>query len=311
MRLHTEQGSSRLFWRFSALLCALCASASSLVFAQIPVLHSSGLAAARAEIEKKIAASGAEVSIAFRTLDGKDEWFREADKEYHAASTMKVPVMIELFAQVREGKRKLDDEIAVFNQFKSLADGGPYTLSPSDDSETELYKAVGQQRTLRQLCELMITVSSNLATNVLIETLGVGNIRRRVSSLGAEGMQVRRGVEDGAAFRAGINNTTTARGLFMVMDKLARGEAGDADSTREMVDILKRQKFRDGIPAGIPAGIAANKTGEITGIHHDAAVVFGPRPFVLVILTRGIADRAASAQLMAEVARLLYQVTQA
>src|SRR4030081_3915033 len=113
-----------------------------------------------AEILSSIQKSGAEVGVAFRTLDGKTEWFSHADDVFHAASTMKIPVMIELFHQVHEGKLKLDDPLAIKNEFHSLVDGSIFTLDPTDDSEANLYKAVGQTRTLGELCELMITVSS-------------------------------------------------------------------------------------------------------------------------------------------------------
>ena len=269
------------------------------------------LSLAEARIQARIQKSGADVGIAFATLDGKSEWFFHADEVFHAASTMKIPVMIELFHQVREGKLKLDDPLLVKNEFHSLVDGSVYTLDTSDDSDADLYKAVGQTRTLRQLCELMITVSSNFAANLLIEKLGVENIRATVRSLHADGMNVLRGVEDEKAFEKGLNNTTTARGLFQLLGAIARGEAVDEASSRQMIEILERQKFNEGIPAGLPPGTrVAHKTGEITKIHHDAALVFAPRPFVLIILVRGIADTKVSAALMADVTRQLYQATQ-
>lgn len=271
----------------------------------------SKLSAAIPGIQEAIRKSGADVGVAFRTLDGKTEWYFRADEPFHAASTMKIPVLIELFHQVREGKLKLDDSLLVKNEFHSLVDGSIYTLDPGDDSEADLYKAAGQTRTLRQLCELMITVSSNLATNLLIEKLGVENIRATVHSLHADGMNVLRGVEDSKAFAKGLNNTTTARGLSQLMEAIALGEAVDEESSRQMIEILERQKFNEGIPAGLPAGTrVAHKTGEITKIHHDAAIVFGPRPFVLVILVRGLADTKDSAALMADITRQFYLATQ-
>jgi beta-lactamase class A len=269
------------------------------------------LSSATAKIQERIQKSGADVGVAFRTLDGKSEWFFHADDAFHAASTMKVPVLIELFHQVREGKLKLDDPLLIKNEFHSLVDGSIYTLDAADDSEAELYKAAGQTRTLRQLSELMITVSSNFATNLLIEKLGVDNIRATVHSLHADGMNVLRGVEDGKAFEKGMNNTTTARGLLVLLEAIAEGKAVDPESSREMIEILERQKFNEGIPAGLPPGTrVAHKTGEITKIHHDAAIVFAPRPFVLVILVRGIAETKVSAALMADITRELYQATQ-
>ena len=271
----------------------------------------SRLAAAIPAIQQSIGKSGADVGVAFRTLDGKTEWFFRADEAFHAASTMKVAVLIELFHQVHEGKLKLDDSLLIKNEFHSLVDGSVYTLDPGDDSEVDLYNAAGQTRTLRQLCELMITVSSNLATNLLIEKLGVENIRATVHSLHADGMNVLRGVEDGKAFAKGLNNTTTARGLQQLMDAIARGAAVDQESSHAMIEILERQTFNECIPAGLPPGIrVAHKTGEITKIHNDAAIVFAPKPFVLVILVRGIADQKESAALMADITRQIYQATQ-
>ncbi len=271
----------------------------------------SRLASAIPGIEEAIRKSGADVGVAFRSLDGKTEWYFRADDVFHAASTMKVPVLIELYHQAREGKLKLDDPLVVKNEFHSLVDGSVYTLNAEDDSETDLYKAAGQTRTLRQLSELMITVSSNLATNLIIEKLGVENIRATVHSLHADGMNVLRGVEDGEAFAKGLNNTTTARGLLELMGAIARGEAVDAESSREMIEILERQKFNEGIPAGLPAGTrVAHKTGEITKIHHDAAIVFARRPFVLVILVRGLADMKDSSALMADIARRIYEAAE-
>ena len=269
------------------------------------------LVAAERAIQHSIAKSGAEVGVYFKTLDGNDDWSLRADDAFHAASTMKIPVMIELFHQVQQGKWTLDDAISIKNEFHSIVDGSVYKLSPADDSEAELYKAEGQTRTLRELCELMITVSSNFATNLVIETLGVENIRATVDALGADGMKVLRGVEDNKAYEKGLNNSTTARGLGILLEAIANGRAVDAASCTQMIAILKRQTFNEGIPAGLPAGIAvAHKTGEITKIHHDAAIVFAERPYVLVILVRGLAEKKESAALMAEISRSIYTATQ-
>jgi len=269
------------------------------------------LAAVIPAIEATIGTSGAEVAVAVRALDGRSEWLVRADEPFHAASTMKVPVLIELYAQAHAGKLGLDDPLTVRNEFRSIADGSPYALDPADDSEANLYRAVGSTRTLAELSVLMITVSSNLATNLLIDRLGVSNIRNEVHALGADGMDVLRGVEDSKAFQQGLSNTTTARALLRLMEAIARGEAVDAESSRKMLAILERQTFNDGIPAGLPAGTrVAHKTGEITKIQHDAAIVFAPRPFVLVILTRGIADPKESSALIAGITRQLYPGTQ-
>lgn len=260
---------------------------------------------------EQIKVSGAEVSVAMRTLDGRTEVLIEPDKPYHAASTMKVPVMIELFRQADEGKLSLDAQLPIKNEFHSIVDGSVYQLDVGDDSDADVYKAIGSALTLRQLCEAMITVSSNFAANLLIEKLGVDNIRKTVSRLGADGMQVLRGVEDQKAFDKGMNNTTTARGLLELLTKIAAGQAVSATADAEMVAILKRQKFNDAIPAGLPPGTAVgHKTGSITKIHHDAAIVYGPRPYVLVVLVRGIQEQKQSAALMAGISKTVWDGVQ-
>jgi beta-lactamase class A len=263
-------------------------------------------------LRQLIASSGADVAVAYRTLDGRTELLIDPDKSFHAASTMKVPVMIELFRQARAGVLSLEEPLAVRNEFRSIVDGSPYALSEGDDSDKDVYAAAGRALTLRQLCEAMITVSSNFAANLLIEKLGVENIRRTVTALGAAGVQVLRGVEDGKAFEKGLNNTTTARGLLELLDRVAHGRAVDSESDRAMIEILKRQKFNDAIPAGLPPGTpVAHKTGNITRIHHDAAIVYGPNPYVLVLLVRGTEDKKQSAALMAELSRAVYDTSTA
>ncbi|MEX2661389.1 MAG: serine hydrolase [Vicinamibacterales bacterium] len=261
-----------------------------------------------AQVRALIAASGAEVAVAYRTLDGTAELLIDPDTSFHAASTMKVPVMIELFRQAEAGTLTLDDPLPIRNEFRSIVDGSPYKLSEGDDSDRAVYANVGKTMTLRALNEAMITVSSNFATNLMIEKLGVENIRATVTRLGADGMKVLRGVEDSKAFKKGLNNATTARGLLVLLEKLGRGQAVSAARDREMIDVLKRQKFRDAIPAGVPAGTpVAHKTGSITRIHHDAAIVYGPRPYVLVILVRGIQDQKVSGPLMAAISKAVWE----
>lgn len=267
-----------------------------------------GAADVEAEVHRLIEASGAEVAVAFETLDGRDRLFLRADEPFHAASTMKVPVMIELFRQADIGRLRLDDRVVVRNRFRSIVDGSPYTLSPADDSDPEVYRAVGRSLPYRRLCEAMITVSSNLATNILIEDVGVEAIQTTVHLMQADGMVVRRGVEDNKAYRAGLSNTTTARALLTLLTAIAAERAVSPEASRAMRAILERQQFKDAIPAGLPPGTrVAHKTGNITAIHHDAAIVDGPRPYVLVLLVRGLKDQRESGRVMAAITRAIDQ----
>ena len=262
-----------------------------------------------AKLEKTIAKSGAEVSIAFQDLESVDT-FGINPVEMHAASLMKVPVMIEVFRQAEQGKFSLDEKIIITNEFKSIVDGSPYSLMVSEDSDDDIYKYIGQEMSLRELVYRMITVSSNLATNVLIQWVGADNIMGTLTKLGIQGMKVLRGVEDIKAYEKGLNNRTDAVSMALVMSSIAQGRAGSQEACQEMIEILSQQKYRDKIPAGIPAGVkVANKTGSITKIDHDAAIVFpeGRKPYILVVMTRGIEKRTDAEKLIAELSRIVYQ----
>jgi beta-lactamase class A len=263
----------------------------------------------RKAVESEIARSGAEVSLAFEDLQtGATLLVKEKDM-VHAASTMKVPVLIEVFKQAEEGKFLLDDPIVIKNEFYSIADGSPFSLNKEDDSDPGIYELVGKSLTVRELAERMITVSSNMATNILIELVKPENVRSTLNLLGIRRMRVLRGVEDGKAFEKGWNNLTDAMDLLKVMEAIASGKAGSPPACREMILILEKQKFRSGIPAGLPQGMrVANKTGSISGMEHDAAIVFPPgrKPYILVVLTRGVKSAEEGEGLIARLSRLIY-----
>lgn len=264
----------------------------------------------RARIERRIASvPGAVVGVAYEDLGSADTLFLDADESFHAASTMKVPVMIELFRRADAGALRLDQGILLVNRFASLVDGSPYELDPKDDSDSAMYALVGTRVAVRRLIDEMITRSSNLATNALIELVGAANVNATAHALGARRIAVRRGVEDDKAFAAGLNNTTTARDLAVLLADIERGRAASPASCHEMRDILLHQEFSAEIPAGLPPGTpVAHKTGWITGVRHDAAIVYprGRAPYVLVVLTRGMAQDTVSRKLIADVSRLVY-----
>lgn len=250
-----------------------------------------------------------QVSVAFLDLETGDSLLVGAHTRMHAASTMKVPVMMELFRRAGAGEISMDDRIPVRNSFISIAGGGTYSLSPDDDSDGELYGRAGQDAAVRELVERMITRSSNLATNLLIAHAQPARIAALMERIGAGDMHVLRGVEDQAAYDAGMNNTTTAYALMRVMRAVQDAEIVGAPAAREMQEILGRQEFTEMIPAGLPAGTrVANKTGNITRIAHDAAIVYPPgrAPYVLVVLTRGFADSDAAARVGRDVSRAVW-----
>ena len=260
-----------------------------------------------ATVERLIRASGAEaVAVAYRDLGSGEEILIRPDETFHAASTMKVAVMAEVFRQAESGTLSLDETIPIKIEFASIADGSKYTLDPADDSELTLYKRVGQRETVRELNRLMIAESSNVATNLLVERVGAAKVDGFMKALGAPGLRVLRGVEDTPAYRKGMNNTTTARALMRVLALIGDDAVVSGGASEAMRGTLLGQKFREGIPAGLPPGTpVAHKTGWFRGVYHDAALVMpaGRRPYVLVVLTRGPIDEARSHALVADIAR--------
>ncbi|HJQ67592.1 MAG TPA: serine hydrolase [Blastocatellia bacterium] len=263
------------------------------------------------KIQQLIKESGAEmVGVAYFDLGTGEEILINADESFHAASTMKVPVMIEVFRQDRKGKLSLNDYIPIKNDFISIADGTKFSISADSDSEQTLYDRIGRTEVVSELVRLMINASSNLATNLLIERVTAPSVMEYMREIGARNIRVLRGVEDGKAYERGMNNTTTARDLMIILRHIARRQAVSSKASNEMVKILLEQRFNDGIPAGLPKEVkVAHKTGSITKINHDAAIVYPPnrKPYVLVVLTRGIEDEKRANRLIADISRTLYK----
>ncbi len=248
-------------------------------------------------------------AVAFKDLSSGKTVLINERVSLHAASTMKTPVLIEIFKQAKEKKFSLDDSIEVKNTFSSIVDGSPFSLDSADDSETELYRAIGQKRIIAFLAYQMIILSSNLATNMMIELVKAENVMNTLRSMGVNDMQVLRGVEDNKAFEKGLNNTTTAYDQMLLMEKIATGKVVSKKACKQMVDILLDQKFKSVIPARLPADVkVAHKTGSITGIQHDAGIVYLPngKKYVLVLLSKYEGNVNDAIETMAQISRMVY-----
>src|SRR6266704_6220405 len=258
------------------------------------LLTSQGDSSLGSRVKARIAQAPARaVGVYYRDLATGDSLTVGSGVRFHAASTMKIPVMIQLFRDRDARLLSLDDSVTITNTFRSIVDSSPYLLDVTDDSDSSLYKRLGRRASIRELIELMETVSSNLATNLLIAKVDAKRANATAHALGADSILVLRGVEDDKAYRAGLNNTTTARDLGVLLAAIANGMAASPASCREMLAILGRQHFNEGIPAGLPAGTRIyHKTGWIGQVvYHDAAFVQPPgggRGYVLVVLTGGI-----------------------
>ena len=265
------------------------------------------------DIQNTLAINNAHFGIAYKNLQtGKTILLNEKDN-FHAASTMKTPVLVELFKQAAAGKFSLTDSIEIKNSFRSIVDGSEYALDSADDSEFELYKNIGKKRTLASLAYEMIILSSNLATNLLIDQVKPDSVMTTMKKLGANDIKVLRGVEDNKAYEKGLNNTTTAYDLLLIYEQMANEKLVSTEASKEMIRILLDQRFNEIIPALLPKEVkVAHKTGSITGVQHDSGIVIlqDGRKYVLVMLSRfDPADEKKVIKAMADVSKRVYDYT--
>ena len=248
-------------------------------------------------------------AIAFKNLEDGNEILINEDEIFHAASTMKTPVMIEVYRKKMIGEISLDDSIFVKNEFESIVDKSTFQLSEFDDSDKNTYDKIGRYISLRELVFDMITISSNFATNLVIKYIGAENINNTMNNIGAKNINVLRGVEDIKAFEKGLNNTTSARDLLVIYEKLASGKVLNRDLSNEMVEILKNQKYDDIIPKYLPKEIeVAHKDGWINGVRHDSGIVFLENgvSYVLILLSKNLDNELEGADMLAKVSLEIY-----
>lgn len=262
------------------------------------------------KINKEFAKQEGIFALAFKDLQSGEELLIKERISFHAASTMKTPVLIETYKQAAAGKFSISDSMPVKNTFKSIVDGSEYSLDPASDSETDLYTKINTKLPISGLLYRMIIQSSNLATNLIIELVGANNVTQTMRTLGAKDISVLRGVEDTKAFQKGLNNTTTAYDLMLIYNDIALGKTVNKKTSDAMINILLDQKFNEIIPAKIPSNVkVAHKTGSITGVSHDSGIIFLPngRKYVLVLLSKDIKDEKKAMNAMANVSSMIYE----
>jgi len=227
------------------------------------------------------------IGVALHDLETGLRFSLRGDRWFHAASTIKVAVLLAVFRAADEGRYRLDDSLHVRNRFFSAADEAPFRLSQDRDATPELYAAIGRTAKISSLAHAMICGSSNLATNLLLEFVGVEYSRAVLREAQVEGVELRRGVEDHGAHEQGINNEATADGLLRLLSAI-RSDFLTAQSKGEVIRILLEQRFNSMIPAGLPPhATVAHKTGEISTACHDIGIVYLPErePYITAILT--------------------------
>lgn len=251
------------------------------------------------------------ISIAAYDFETGQELLINPDEAFHPASTIKVHVMMEVFHQAEQGLFKLEDCLPILNSFTSIADGSKFSLNVDDDAEKSLYARIGETESIAELSRLMIVRSGNLATNILLEKVSAKKVNDFIQTLGIEGIMFRRGIEDKAAFRLGMNNSATARGLTQTMKLIAEKKVVSQKASERMIEILLGQEFNESIPALLPGTVkVAHKTGWTDDVYHDTGIVYpeGRKPYALTIMTRGFTEEqeVEAHACMAQISKRIY-----
>ena len=262
---------------------------SSHVLAPEPALPQESPDALRARLEELERRSGCK-ALGVSLYDGETRavFGYRADRWFHAASTIKLAILLAVFGEIHRGGLVPQSRLHVRNRFVSAYDGTLFRVNADRDANAEVQEAIGKTMRISELALHMIATSSNLATNLLLDYIGLESVQRTLAELGIQGVDVRRGVEDERAFQAGINNQVTPDGLVHLLRLIAEERAFSPELSRQMLEVLHAQEFNSGIPAGLPVGArVAHKTGEISTIAHDAGIVYLPnrKPYVVAILT--------------------------
>lgn len=263
----------------------------------------------KTDIDSMIKTTEGTFAVAFKDISTGENILINEGRTFHAASTMKTPVMVELFKQAEAGKFSLEDSLLVKNSFRSIVSGNAFSLDINQDSGDKLYSQIGSKVSIRDLMVDMIINSSNLATNLLIELVDAKKVTATMRSLGAEDILILRGVEDIEAYEAGLSNTTTAYDLLLLFERMAQGNYISEEANAEMLEVLLRQQHNDIIPAQLPEGTkVAHKTGSITGVRHDSGLVLLPdgRKYVLVLLSDELEDPEKGIETMATISRMVF-----
>jgi beta-lactamase class A len=263
----------------------------------------------KAEITSFIKELDGIYAVAYKDLQTNEKILINENENFHAASTMKTPVMVELFKQANENRFSINDSIIIKNDFKSIVDHSHYSLSPSDDSDTAIYNLIDKKMPIYDLIHRMITMSSNLSTNLLIDLVDAKNVMNTMHSIGVKNIKVLRGVEDNKAYKAGLNNTTTALDLMILFEKIGSESIISPDACKAMIKILSEQKFNEMIPAPLPKdALVVHKTGSITGVQHDSGIVYlhNGKKYVLVILSKNLKDAETGKKNIAKISKIIY-----
>ncbi len=231
------------------------------------------------------------------------------DRRFHAASTIKVAILLAIGKALDEGRLRPNDTLHVRNRFRSAVERTSFRINADTDGYPQLHRLIGRTARISDLTEWMIVSSSNLATNLLLDYIGVEAAQKTLEGAGVTGIDLRRGVDDVKAHDQNFINETTADGLLKLFATL-RGDFLSKASRDLAINILLAQRFNSMIPAPLPAHASvAHKTGEISTACHDAGIVYLPErePYILAILTEVAAETNGRRETVAKISEAVFR----
>lgn len=248
-------------------------------------------------------------AVAVRDYETDFRFSINADRRFHAASTIKVAILLAIGKGIDEGRIRPEDTLHIRNRFLSAVAGTTFRIDCESDGYPQLHRLIGRTAKISDLAEWMIVASSNLATNLLLDFVTVGEAQRVLREAGVSGVDLRRGVSDTKAHDQNFNNETTATGLLDLFATL-RGDFLSKASRDRAINILLQQRFNSMIPALLPAHASvAHKTGEISTACHDAGIVYLPErePYILVVLTEVAPESDGRREAIAKISETVFQ----
>jgi len=232
-------------------------------------------------VRKELAGFKGKVSLFARNLDSGATFGVGEDQRVSTASTIKVTVMVEAFARVAEGKAKWSDEVVLTDAKKVGGSGILHDLSD------------GLRLSLRDAVTLMMTISDNTATNLVLDFLGIDTVNARMESLGLHQTRVLRKAFGGGTSRAGEDpalkpyglGVTTPREMVTLLEKLERGEVISREASQAMLALMKREQMHDGIGRTLNGVEMATKSGALDQLRSNVGIIYTKRGRIAMAIT--------------------------
>lgn len=236
-----------------------------------------------------------DVGLVVKDLN-KNKWILKLNeyKSFQSASIIKIPIMIEALRQIEEGKYSLDQKVEINHKDK---------VAFSIITELNI-----SEYSILDLITLMIIISDNTATNILINLLGYESINSLMENLNLMYTKLSRKMMDFQAIKEGRTNITSPIDMSNIMEKIYKGEILNKEHSKLAIDIMKRQLHKDNIQRYLPEHIIiANKTGSLDGLNHDIGIVYAEKTaYIIGVFTDNGKDNLTNKRLIGNISKLVY-----